>query len=51
MCDCGVCVLLMCLGVVCEDCVMMYGVVLLEWCLCLCFMCTCVLCVIECVML
>ena len=35
VCDCGVCVLLMCLCVVCEDRVMLYGVLLLEWRLCL----------------
>ena len=34
VCDCGVCELRMCLSVVCQDCVMLYGV-LLEWCLCL----------------
>ena len=33
VCDCGLCVLLVC--VACEDCVMLYGVLLLEWCLCL----------------
>ena len=35
MCDCGVDVLLMCLCAVCADCVMLYGVLLLEWRLCL----------------
>ena len=34
-CGCGVCVLLMCPCVGCEDCVMSYGVLLLAWCLCL----------------
>ena len=34
VCECGVCGLRMCLCVVCEDCVMLYGV-LFEWCLCL----------------
>ena len=50
VCDCGVCKLRTGLCAVCEDCVMLYGV-LLEWCLCLRFMCMCVLCVIGCVML
>ena len=34
VCDCGVCVLLMCLCAVCEACAMLHGV-LMEWCLCL----------------
>ena len=48
VCDCGVCVLRMCLWVVCKSCVMLYGV-WLECCLC--DVCVCVLCVIDCVML
>ena len=34
VCGCAVCDLRMCLCVVCEACVMLYGV-LLEWCSCL----------------
>ena len=34
VCDCGLRGLLMCLCVVCEDCVMLHVVMLLEWCLC-----------------
>ena len=49
-CDCDVCMLRMGLCAVCEDCVMLYGV-LLEWCLCLRSMCMCALCVSVCVML
>ena len=35
VCEYGICVLRVCLCVVCEDCVILYGVLLLEWCLCL----------------
>ena len=35
VCDCGVCVLLLCFCVLfVNDCVMVYGVLLLGWCLC-----------------
>ena len=49
VCACGVCVLLVCAA--CENCVMLYGVLLSEWSSCLRFMCMRVLCVIDCVML
>ena len=44
VCDCGVCGLRLWLCVVCEDCVMVYGM-LLEWCVCFLinvYVCVCV---------
>ena len=44
VCLCVIVVFVVCLCVcaVCQKCVMLYGVVLLEWCLCLWCMCMCV---------